>query len=377
MTVVWHPPCKLDDSYESIRSKQEKTSTTTIMNKKFFYFWAILVALGATTAIGRATSSTSVSKVPTGVQSITLKQGTSTWFSFPLSGQPVYAGAVVGVTNNTIGITPSTSASFSGSTTPYFVQFITGQEAGRTLLITASTSTSLTLDTTDHGIGSTVALNTSGFSVAVGDNFQIFPGDTLASAFGTNTSSNPLVLKGSSNQGNADQVSLWGTSDTVYYFNTSDGQWETTGSSANANNTIIYPYSAISVYRQSGSNATLLITGQVTSANACQKVAAKTNVYCSSHYATPILLSQLKMGSNWQTGSNSSSADTLGIWNPSSGSFTFYYEKSNGNWYLTSGSNATQNNVTIPAGAVTVIYKRAAVSGANAFLVSAMPYSLQ
>ncbi len=86
-----------------------------------------------------------------------------------------------------------------------------------------------------------MTLTASGFSVASGDKFEIFPGDTLASVFGTNTSSNPLVVTGSANQGKADQVSLWGTSDTVYYFNTAAGHWETTGSSANANNTVIYP----------------------------------------------------------------------------------------------------------------------------------------
>jgi uncharacterized protein (TIGR02597 family) len=351
------------------------------MNKKFFYFWASLtIALSATTVMGHASSSMSVSKVPTGVQEITLKQGTSTWFSFPLSEQPVYGGAISGVTSNVISIASSSNTfgtSYTGSATPYFVQFLSGAEAGRTLLITASTSTSLTLDTTDHGVGSTVALNTSGFSVAAGDKFQIFPGDTLATVFGTNTSSNPLLLNGSSNQGNADQVSLWGTSDTVYYFNTSAGHWETTGSSANANNTIIYPYSAVSVYRTSGSSVTLMLTGQVTCATACQKIAVNTNVYGSSHYATAIQLSQLKMGSNWQTGSSSSSSDNLGIWNAAAGSFTFYYEKSNGNWYLTSGSSSTQNTVTIPAGAATVIYKRSVASGGNAFLVSVMPYSIQ
>ena len=236
------------------------------MKKKFFYFWASLtIALSATTALGHASSSMSVSKVPTGVQEITLQQGTSTWFSFPLSEQPVYAGAVSGVSSNVISIassSPSFAAGYTGTATPYFVQFLTGSEAGRTLLITGGTSTSLTLDITDHGIGSSVALNASGFSVAAGDKFQIFPGDTLASVFGTNTASNPLLLNGSGNQGNADQVSLWGTSDTVYYFNTAAGQWETTGSSANANNTIIYPYSAVSVYRQPGSSATLLLTGR-------------------------------------------------------------------------------------------------------------------
>jgi hypothetical protein len=172
-------------------------------------------------------------------------------------------------------------------------------------------------------------------------------------------------------------VSLWTTSDAVYYFNTGAGHWETTGSSANENNVIIYPYSTLSVYRRSGSNATLVLTGQVTSANACQKIVQNANCYGSSHYATAITLAQLKMGSNWQTGSTAATADNLGIWNQSASNFTFYYEKANGSWYLCSGnSSATQNAVTIPSGASTVVYKRYAVSGGQSFLVSAMPYSV-
>src|ERR1700735_198540 len=123
MDVMWHPPCKLEDIYESIRSKQEKSSTTTTMKKKFFYFSASLVALCATTALGHASSSMSVSKVPTGVQEITLKQGTSTWFSFPLSEQPVYGGEVSSVSSNVISIASSSTtfgSSYTGSATPYF-----------------------------------------------------------------------------------------------------------------------------------------------------------------------------------------------------------------------------------------------------------------
>ncbi len=373
------------------------------MNKNNFYFLATLAlalsspaAFGAhtshsggtastststgTTTTTSTTTGTSVAKLPTGIQQITITQATSTWFSMPLSEQPVFTGMVSGVSANSISITSTASnftSSYASAGAPYFVQFLTGQEAGRTLLITGNTITSLTLDTTDHGIGSTVALNASNFSVAAGDTFDIFPGDTLASVFGANTSSNPLVLTGSANQGNADQVSLWTTSDTVYYFNTAAGHWETTGSSANANNTVIYPYSAVSVYRQAGSNATLVLTGQVTPANACQKIILNTNVYGSSHYPTAITLSQLQMGFNWQTGSNGNSADDLAVWSAAANGFTFYYQKPNGNWYLCTGnSTATQNSVVIPAGGVTVIYKRADTTNANVFLVSALPYSV-
>ena len=352
------------------------------MNKKVFYFCTVFAFAMGATAVGHASSiATTVNKLPTGIQEITLTQGVSTWFSLPLSEQTVYAGAVTGVTNNVISVTPTSAslAGYSGSATPYFVQFLSGQEAGRTVLITASTSSSLTLDITDQGIGPKVPLTFSGFSVAVGDTFEIFPGDTLASVFGANTSSNPLLLKGASNQGNADQVSLWGTSDTVYYFNTRRGQWETTDSSANANNTVIYPYQAISVYRQAGSNVTLLLTGQVTPINACQKVVYNTNVYGSTHYAEAMTLGQLKMNSNWQTGNSGATADDLAIWSPATNAFTFYYQQPNGNWYLGSGSStAVQNNVVIPAGGVTVVYKRSATpKGAQSFLVSAMPYSVQ
>ena len=137
-----------------------------------------------------------------------------------------------------------------------------------------TTTNTLTLDTTDH---STVRCGVDGhrFQRRDGRYLRDFPRRYTGSVFGTGTSGNPLLLTGSSNQGAADQVSLWGASDTVYYFNTGAGHWETTGSSANANNTIIYPYSALSVYRHSGSNAMLMLTGQVTPTNACGTAATR------------------------------------------------------------------------------------------------------
>ncbi len=139
------------------------------MTKKFIYFSALLLlvsASGLTSAVG---SSTAVATLPSGVKQITLQKGTTNWFSLPLTGQPIFTGMVSAVTSNTISVNSGSDTMAANLTvpgSPYFVQFLTGAEAGRVMLITANTSTALTLDTTDNGVGSPVALTASGFSVA-------------------------------------------------------------------------------------------------------------------------------------------------------------------------------------------------------------------
>jgi uncharacterized protein (TIGR02597 family) len=346
------------------------------MKKKFFYFSALLLvsASGLTQAVA---SSTAVATLPAGMRQVTLLKGTPNWFSLPLTGQPIFTGTVSAVTSNSISVaggaeTFATNLATPGS--PYFVQFLSGAEAGRTMLITANTTTSLTLDTTDNGVGSVVALNASGDSVAAGDSFQIFPGDTLASVFGAGTSGNPLLLAGGAYNGLGDTVMLCGPKLQDYYFNSALGYWVQRGSSTNANNTVIYPFSSVCVLRVATSNATLLLTGQVTPVNSCSKVAVNTDVYGSSHYPVDVTLAQLNMGSNWLKSSNPNAADDIGIWTPSVNGFTYYYQQPNGNWYQCYGGNPStvQNSLTLPAGAAVEYLSR---SSTQSFVVSALPYT--
>jgi hypothetical protein len=115
----------------------------------------------------------------------------------------------------------------------------------------------------------------------------------------------------------------------------------------------------------------------VTPVSASTKTVSRAAVYTSSHYASDIMLSQLKFGSNWQTGLSAQTADTLSVWNSVEGRFDIYYQKPDSTWRKYGDTTTDQSSFIIPAGTVTAIQKRSLVVGAQAFLVSAMPYSLE
>ena len=286
------------------------------------------------------------------------------------------------MTTTTISVddTPApftTSLTTAGS--PYFVKFISGTEAGRVLLITKSTTNMLTLDTTDH-TGTAIALTTTGFSVEVGDSFEVFPGDTIASIFGDGSSGNPLVLGGGTLGAKADLVSLYTASNlptVTYYFNTKMGYWIQTGSSVNASNTIVYPYSAFAVARLAANpTTTIMLSGRITQVSPTTRLVSKASVYTSTHLATAIKLSQLQL-SNWTQGATMAAADTLSVWNSALNRFDIFYQMTDSTWRKYPDTTTDQSNFTITAGTVTEIAKRTTVAGATAFLQSSLPYTLQ
>ena len=363
------------------------------MRKKFFYF---ITCIGLAVIATSASAATSVATVPEGMMEFAIPHGATSYLSLPLTKEAEYTGAVAAVTANTISV-DDTPAPFiinlATGAAPYFVKFLSGNEAGRVLLIDANTKSLLTLDTTDHTTGSAVALTTTGFSVETGDTFEIFPGDTLASVFGSGSSGSPLLLTGATTMAASDEVSLYttvGAVPKIYYFNTTAGFWETTGTTVNslgevvsaagvnANNTIIYPYSAFTVTRRATHpDTSLVLLGRVTPVNASTKTVSRAGVYTSTHYALDITLSQLKFGSNWQTGNTAATADTLSVWNSTTHAFDVYFQKPDSTWRKYGDTVTDQSHVTIPAGTVTEIHKLAVVTGAQAFLVSAMPYTLE
>jgi uncharacterized protein (TIGR02597 family) len=249
------------------------------------------------------------------------------------------------------------------------------------VLITANTTSALTLDTTDHSTGSVVPLDTVGFKVQPGDSFEIFPGDTLASIFGAGTAQNPLVLTGGDTVAASDTVSLLtsvNASAQSYFFNTAAGCWELYGTAANANNTIIYPYSALIIERQAIHSATTLVfSGRVTPVSAQTKLISGGTILTSTHFATDVKLSQLNFGSNWATGTTVASSDNIGVWNATTKSFDTYYQRPDSTWRKYPDQTTDQSNVAIMAGTVTAISKRSVVSGSDTFLQSPLPYSLE
>ncbi len=279
-----------------------------------------------------------------------------------------------------------TGTPFRGSLTtagaPNFVQFVTGAEAGRIMQVTANTASTLTVDTTDNGASWTnVAMNCAGFAVKAGDLFQVIPGDTLGSVFGNGSTDAPLLLTGASTSTSADQVTLeraTALTNNTYFYNSTAGYWQMTGSTANANNTVIPPYSGLKVVRVKGGSASgMTLTGQVATVAATFRMLSKSWTYTGSHYPVNITLSQLGLKTNWKKSNTASAADLICVWNKAQNQFNNYYEDASSNWHLVASPAANQNNLVIAPGNVITIGSLAITSSAQNYLVDAMPYSLK
>jgi uncharacterized protein (TIGR02597 family) len=340
----------------------------------------MVLALGAVPAEASGT----VATVPDGMITLPIIHGVTNYLSIPLTNIPTYSSTVSSVTMNMITVddapAPFTS-NLATSQAPYFVQFLSGNETGRILLVTANTGSSLTVDTTDHISGAAVALTATGFNVQVGDTFEIFPGDTLASIFGNGTPDTPLLLSGGPSVGVSDVVSLFTSTNApvyTYYFNTTSRSWVMSGSTANANNTIIYPFSAFAVLRQaSHPDITLTLGGHVAKVSPATKLVNQASVFTSSHLATDITLSQLHLGSNWVHGPTLATSDSISIWNTALNKFDVFYQVPNLTWRKYPDMTTDQSKYVIWAGSVAMIAKKANISGVTTFLQINLPYSLE
>jgi uncharacterized protein (TIGR02597 family) len=378
----WHGHCKEGVNETVITKIPKKIQTsTTAMRKKIFYFLTGIAL--ATSAISANAESATVATVPEGMITFSLASGSTTYLSLPLTNNVTYSGSVTAVTTNTISVgdTPApftTSLATAGA--PYFVKFLSGNEIGRVVLITANTTSSLTLDMTDHS-AQTVSLTTSGFNVQVGDTFEIFPGDTLASVFGNNSTQNPLLLNGSTSVFTADSVSIYNSASLrwqTYYFNTTNGCWELNGSTVNANNTILYPYQGFSILRRTNeTTVSLVLSGRVAEVPVLTKTTgSNAGLYTSTGYTTDMTLSQLQFGPNWVQGTSAFTADTVSVWNASQNRFNTYYQMPDSTWRQSNNATTDQSSLVVSAGSCIGILQRGTVSGTTSYLSSTLPYSL-
>eukprot|EP01035_Chromulina_nebulosa_P035284 gene35284-47414_t len=97
-----------------------------------------------------------------------------------------------------------TPGAFSTPDAPYFVRLTSGPHAGRTFRITTPANTATRLSVADDGLG------LADLGLTVGPTFEIIPGDTLASFFGTAASGDTLVVQGAGDPLAADLVQVWG-----------------------------------------------------------------------------------------------------------------------------------------------------------------------
>lgn len=330
----------------------------------------------------------SVATTPVGAMTYsfpaTATQGATAYISVPLTNSAVYVGPVASLTSTTISFsgTPFTSGSLAQVGSPFFARISSGAQAGRIMLITANTANSITVDVTDNS-AQTTNLDTSGFALAVADKVEVIVGDTLAGLFGDNTAGSPLVFVGGSSVFTADAVGIYNRSTAkfdAYFFSTAQGfgYWRTSASAANANNTVIYPEAGLQIGRKTNRLATsLTILGDVPVISPLTKArGSASTAYNSTRFPTDVTLAQLSF-SNWTRGTNTFTADTVGIYNPTTAKLDVYYQLAGGQWRKSTDSVTDQSGVVIPAGVGIAVSRRStSLTGATSFISSTRPYTL-
>jgi len=340
---------------------------------------ALLVLAAA--ALGHAQNATTT---PVGAMTYSFPattQLTSTYISVPLTGMSVFSGKVLTVGTNSITFegTPFASLPLTQAGAPHFLRFQSGAQAGRTILVTATTPNSVTVDVTDNS-SQTTNLNTSGFAVAVGDQVQIIPGDTLASFFGDNTSGNPVAFVGAAGALQADTVNVYNKTTArldIYFFSTALGHWRSQSSTANQNALVVYPDSSVIVNRRAGRAAvTMTVVGEVPVVASATKTGGSGQViYTTTRYPVDVRLSALNL-TNWTKANSALSADTIGIFNPTTGRTDTYFQRTDNSWRRVGDANTDQSSLVLPAGSGIVMLKRASVNGPTSFIKSTLPYTL-
>lgn len=329
-----------------------------------------LVAL-ALPAIAAPTGS-----VPAGCLTTPVTNGSISSFGVPLLSLPTFTGFTTAVGTNTLtvsGVTWTTNQ-FAAAGSPYFITIRTGAEAGRTLLVTANTANTLTVDAED------TPLNTAGFAVVANtDAFELYAGKTLGSLFGTTATSGTLSsgVQGGSSTATADNIYVpSGNSTVTYYFSTTLNFWVLDGTTTSANNLILYPDDGYLIYRN-GATANLgFVTGRVPSSKLLSKIPGGATTEISSRFPADTTLAGLNFGSpgTWITGTSDATADNLSVWNSGGWYWQTYYKNTSNQWIEVGGDGTDQSAIPIPTGSALQIVKRGTATGSTSFLGQALPY---
>jgi len=345
--------------------------------------WRIVACSCATFALYGTLASSGAAPwytTPVGVFEVQIAPGSMaipavTAFSIPLrsevpadfTGQA--SGRISGVLASSITCTSAgwQPGALSQASRPFFLRITSGNARGRTLLISSGVSnTSDTVTVLNQGTDLTGLGITVGES---GDSFEIFPGHTLSSFFGTST-------LGAASPDAADTVLLHnGVGWRTYYFNSTVGQWRTGSFPLSQNNVVIRPDDGVLFYRRGSSPLAYTLWGTVPSVDLKIVVRNLGVTFVGGVYPVEQTLNSAAYNtlSNWRTAGDISTADKVTIYE-GVGFKQYNYNLSAGQWRRGSFP-LNQNNVVIPAGTPVIIERTGGASGIS-ILERPLPYTL-
>ena len=295
--------------------------------------------------------------------------------SIPLLKPADYQGTVRSVdTSTSFSIAGATfgAGQFATAAAPRLVRVknsATAAHVGRFFLITGNTPTQVTVDLTGSGLAAVSA------AVSVGDSVEISPANTIGSIFG-----NPPPFKAGLTADDGDNLLLWnGISWDSYYWTGTVGSpvniWKRLGN-LDKSNTVIFPDDGVFIVRRGTTPITITLSGSVPSSTEQSTIPAAGATFLANRFPTDTTLGALGLQAlpGWLAGDTANSADTVLLWNNTSGAWDTYY------WTGTAGTpnniwkrtgNINRANTVISAGTAVFITH----GGAELTLSQGLPYT--
>ncbi len=287
-------------------------------------------------------------------------------FDSDVSSLPSAVGALTAVGSNYFENTAAawTPGAFSSVDAPYFVRLTSGPNIGRSFRITSPANTATRLYVADDGLGLESLNLTVGAS---GTRFEIIPGDTLASFFGTTTPVNTLVVQGGTEPLLADVVQVWGGAAWLnFYYNTTWQRWARDSdviSDPSRNGFLLRSDRGLMITRRGSTPLELAVIGRVlnTPQRAFHTRLDNALTFLATMQAGDVTLGALALQSsarslNWKGAADAANADLLLVWSGATW-FSFFYNTTVGHWQLV-GDPDNRDGFSISAGTPVFVQRR-------------------
>ena len=291
---------------------------------------ALLVTLVATaTSFGQTEAKTK----PVGYESITLNANQFNVIGLRLQGATVASGTLETIGTSSVTDNEGSFATILSASKTYILEITSGTLSG--LTVEATWTSGNVLNTPD---------NLSSAGVTSGTSYSLRPALTLEEIFGTTSS---ILTKGF-NAASADIV--WipnGSGGYTRYFLHSTSAWRNAASNTAAPNIPVVYTDGLLIEKRASASA-LTISGEVKTGSSSFPVITGMNIV-STLYPAGVVLQNLGLEDDVQTGFNAAGADV--IWVPDgAGGYARYFRHSSGVWRNAATNTNLSGDVTLPSG---------------------------